>query len=179
MKKEIRIAGLGGQGVVFAAQLMGRAGVIEGWCASQSSFYGPESRGTSCYGDVILSRESVDFPFVTIPDILIALCQEGYDRFARDTTGFILYDPGRVTPDPSPKTSHLPVPCEEVAQRELGKKMVANLIALAAGCARTGIIKKESLIKALTEMTEESHRPVNLKALELGWELGIKRVTRD
>ena len=82
-----------------------------------------------------------------------------------------------MTPDPSLKTSHLPVPCEEVAQGELGKKMVANLIALAAGCARTGIIKKESLIKALTEMTEESYRPANLKALELGWELGIKEVT--
>lgn len=173
MKKEIRIAGLGGQGVVFAAQLMGRAGVLEGWCASQSSFYGPESRGTSCYGDVVLSRESVDFPFVTIPDILIALCQEGYDRFARDTTEFILYDPGRVSPDRSLKTSHLPVPCEEVAQKELGKKMVANLIILAACCAKTGIIKKEPLIKALTEMTEESQREVNVRALEIGWRFGV------
>ena len=58
-KKEIRIAGLGGQGVVFAAQLLGRAGVLEGWFVSQSSFYGPESRGTLCYADVILSRESI------------------------------------------------------------------------------------------------------------------------
>lgn len=178
MKREIRIAGLGGQGVVFAAQLLGRAGVLEGWKVSQSSFYGPETRGTLCYGDVILSRESIDFPFVRKPDILIALCQEGYGRFAKDTSGIIFYDSGRVKPAPSFKVEHFSIPTEEMAQKELGKKVVANLISLAACCAKTGIISKESLVKALEELTEESHRTINLKALELGWGFRIKVVAR-
>jgi 2-oxoglutarate ferredoxin oxidoreductase subunit gamma len=191
-KKEIRIAGLGGQGVVFAAQLLGRAGVLEGWCVSQSSFYGPESRGTLCYADVVLSRKSIDFPFVTKPDILIALSQEGYDKFGGIVTppaplnkggaegeGSVFYDSGRVRPDPSLKVEHFPVPAEEVAERELGKKMAANLIILAACCARTGIVSKESLIKALEEVTESAsggQRVANAKALELGWEQGTKAV---
>lgn len=178
-KKELRIAGLGGQGVVFAAQLLGGAGVLEGWHVSQSSFYGPETRGTLCYGDVILSREAIDFPFVTRPDILLALCQEGYDRFARDTAMLVFFDSGRVKPEPSIKTEHFSIPAEEMAHKELGKKVVANLITLAACCAKTGIVSKESLIKAMEEVTEESNRPINLKALEWGWGLGIKAEAHD
>jgi 2-oxoglutarate ferredoxin oxidoreductase subunit gamma len=179
MKKEIRIAGLGGQGVVFVAQLLGRAGVLEGWCVSQSSFYGPETRGTLCYGEVILSRESIDFPFVTKPDILLTLCQEGYDRFARETIEFVFLDSGQVKPDPSVCVIHFPIPAEELAEREVGKRVVANLVGLAACCAKTGIVKKESLLKALEEMTEGPQRTTNLKALELGWELGTRLIPLD
>jgi 2-oxoglutarate ferredoxin oxidoreductase subunit gamma len=162
--------------VVFAAQLLGRAGAVEGWCVSQSSFYGPESRGTLCYGDVVLSRESIDFPFVTRPDILVALSQEGYDRFARDTVVFVLFDAGRVKPDVSLKAERFSIAAEEVAQKELGKKVVANLIIIGACCAKTGIISKESLTKALEEMSQESQRNINLKALEMGWEMGGRGV---
>ena len=109
-------------------------------------------------------------------DILIALSQEGYDRFAKDTVGCTFFDTGRVKPDLSLKMEHFSVTAEEMAQKELGKKMAANLISIAACCAKTGIISKEFLIKALQELIEGSQRPVNIKALELGWELGIKAV---
>jgi Pyruvate/2-oxoacid:ferredoxin oxidoreductase gamma subunit len=55
--------------------------------------------------------------------------------------------------------------------------MAANLIILATCCARTGIVSKESLIKALEEVTESAsggQRGANAKALELGWEPGTK-----
>ncbi len=174
MKIEIRIAGLGGQGAVFAAHLLGRAGVLENWHVSQSSFYGPESRGTLSYGDVILSKESIDFPFVRNPDILIALCQEGYDRFAKNTAKYIFFDSGRVTPDYSLKPEHISFPFEEIAQKEIGRKVVTNLISVSACCAKKKSISKESLIKALEEMVEEHQRAINIKTIELGWKLTIK-----
>src|SRR5437868_2537778 len=80
---EIRIAGFGGQGVILAAAVIGKAAALfQGGYATMTQNFGPEARGGSCSAQVILSSEPILYPYVTQPDVLVVLSQEAYRRFA-------------------------------------------------------------------------------------------------
>ncbi|MFQ5862513.1 MAG: 2-oxoacid:acceptor oxidoreductase family protein [Candidatus Brocadiales bacterium] len=174
MKKQIRIVGLGGQGIVLSAQLLGQAGAIEKKYVAQSSTYGPESRGTPCRAEVIISDEPIDYPYVTEADFLITLAQEGYDRFCADVRGAILFDPKGVSPDARVTTKQIPIPATEISSRELDSKAVANIVILSALVAHTSLVSKDSLKEAIEVTIGKKFRELNLKALELGWRLGLE-----
>ena len=80
---EIRIAGFGGQGVILAASVIGKAAAIfEGGYATMTQSFGPEARGGSSAAQVILSGEPILYPYVTQPDILVVMSQEAYTVFS-------------------------------------------------------------------------------------------------
>ena len=82
MRKEIRISGFGGQGVVLAGYVLGRAlSLYEGLEAVMTQSYGPEARGGASSANVVTSDRPIAYPFVQHPEILIALSQEAYSRF--------------------------------------------------------------------------------------------------
>jgi len=76
-RKEVRISGFGGQGVVLSGNIIGKAASIftRGFAALTQS-YGPESRGGSCTAEVAISNEPVDYPYVRSPQVQILLSQE-------------------------------------------------------------------------------------------------------
>ena len=81
MLTEIRIAGFGGQGVILAAAVIGKAAAIfQGGYATMTQSFGPEARGGSSSAQVILSSEPILYPYVTQPDILVVMSQEAYTR---------------------------------------------------------------------------------------------------
>src|SRR5512141_1114716 len=83
LRTEIRIAGFGGQGAILAAAVIGKAAAIfQGAYATMTQSFGPEARGGSSAAQVILSTEPILYPYVTQPDILVVMSQEGYTRFA-------------------------------------------------------------------------------------------------
>ncbi|MBI5043594.1 MAG: 2-oxoacid:acceptor oxidoreductase family protein [Nitrospirae bacterium] len=57
---EIRIAGIGGQGIIQTGTILSLAGMYDGKNVSQASTYGPESRGTPSKTDVIISDSDID-----------------------------------------------------------------------------------------------------------------------
>ena len=60
MKQEIRLSGLGGQGLVLAGRILGEAATIyENLYAVQKQSYGPEARGGSSRSDVIIAEKEV------------------------------------------------------------------------------------------------------------------------
>ena len=79
---EIRVAGFGGQGVILAAMIIGKAASIfqDGYATLTQSF-GPEARGSACSAQVVLSDKPVLYPYITQPDILIAMSQDAHTRF--------------------------------------------------------------------------------------------------
>ncbi len=80
---EIRIAGFGGQGVIFAAAVIGKAAAIfQGGYAAMTQSFGPEARGGSSSAQVILSTEPILYPYVAEADILVVMSQEACTRFA-------------------------------------------------------------------------------------------------
>ncbi|MGD8546126.1 MAG: 2-oxoacid:acceptor oxidoreductase family protein, partial [Candidatus Bathyarchaeota archaeon] len=72
-RTEIRISGLGGQGVVLAGQILGRAAVLSGKNAVQTQIYGAEARGSAAKSEVIISDGKIGYPYVRKCDILVTM----------------------------------------------------------------------------------------------------------
>ncbi len=69
---EIRFGGVGGQGIVLAGRLLGKAAALfDGTDAVCTQSYGPEARGGACRSDVVIADGPVDYPYVTTPDVLV------------------------------------------------------------------------------------------------------------
>ena len=81
-KYQVRFAGVGGQGIVLVARLLGKAAALfDGKEAVCTQVYGPEARGGASRADVVISDATVDYPFVTEADALAVLFQDAYTRF--------------------------------------------------------------------------------------------------
>jgi len=62
---EIKIAGLGGQGVILSGIIVGRAASIyDDQYATMIQSFGPESRGSACSAQLIISKSPVLYPYV-------------------------------------------------------------------------------------------------------------------
>ncbi len=173
---QIRLGGLGGQGIVLAGILLGHAGIIDGRWVSGANSYGAQARGSACRAEVVLSEQPVDFPHILDVDILVAMSQSAYDQFVRDTKkgGLVVFDKKLVEPDVSIPV-HQPIPATEVAIHELGNKQVANIVMLGALTALTNVISKQSIEAAIMDHVPTRFREINLRAVKTGYQLGENR----
>ncbi|MDD3472463.1 MAG: 2-oxoacid:acceptor oxidoreductase family protein, partial [Syntrophaceae bacterium] len=75
-KYEVRLAGFGGQGIILAGHILGKAAsLFEKKNAVFTQSYGPEARGGSCSADVVISDETIHYPKVIEPDVLVLMSQ--------------------------------------------------------------------------------------------------------
>lgn len=175
--KQVRLSGFGGQGVVLAGLLLGQAGVFDGKYISGSNSYGAQARGSGCKSEIVFSDGPVDFPHLTIADILIAMSQGAYNTYCtevRKESGLILFDQGFVTPRDDLNVKHIGIPATEVSVKRLKNKQVSNIVFLGALVEITQIVSRGAIRKALSKHISERFRLLNLKALRLGMELGRK-----
>ncbi|MCK4266265.1 MAG: 2-oxoacid:acceptor oxidoreductase family protein, partial [Thermoplasmata archaeon] len=85
MKKEVRICGFGGQGVILAGFIVGKAACVFGeYNAVQSQSYGPEARGGAARSEVIISDEKIGYPRPTSVDVFVAMAQEAFNTYHHD-----------------------------------------------------------------------------------------------
>ena len=175
--KQVRMSGLGGQGVVLSGVLLGQAGVIDGKYIAGSNSYGAEARGSGCESEIVFSDGLIDYPHLTIPDILVAMSQGTYDVYSRDVReeyGLILYDVSLVKTREELKVRQLGVPATEYAIKRLKNKQVANIVILGALVETTQIVSARALQKAIVLHISKRFRELNLKAFRWGMELGKK-----
>lgn len=176
-RKELRIAGFGGQGIVLSAVIIGKAASIYmGKKAAVMQSYGPESRGGACSGAVVIDEEPVDYPYATKPDVILILAQEAYTKYHKTVKsgGIMLVDEDLVelAGDDTDVTLYK-VPATRMAE-ELGKKIVANIIMLGALTGVSDIISKEAMTQAVLSMVPEKTKDLNSRAIEIGYEYGCK-----
>ena len=174
---QVRLSGLGGQGVVLAGLLLGQAGVIEGKYISGSNSYGAQARGSGCKSEIVFSNHPIDFPHLLTVDILVAMSQGAYNSHwgdAKAETGFILYDQGLVTPKEELKLKQIGIPATEISVKELENKQVANIVFLGVLVEMTKIVSHKAIQKAMDQHVSERFRALNLKALQAGMNLGRK-----
>ena len=96
---EIRLGGIGGQGIALAGSLLGKAAALyDGKEAVFTQTHGPEARGGASRADVIIGDQPIAYPFVTRPDILAVLFQEAYEKFrpGLPTGGLLVVEADRV-----------------------------------------------------------------------------------
>jgi len=169
---EIRIAGLGGQGVVLAGVILGKAAVYDGKTAVQTQSYGAEARGSVAKSEVIIADGKVNFPKVRKSDVLVAMSKEALDEYVWDlkATGILLLDKGAVKKAPEVEAEVFEVPATEIAEKELGSKIYANMIMLGALTKKLGIVSEKSVKRAIAEIVPEVTLKNNLKAFNIGFE---------
>ena len=177
---QVRFAGLGGQGIILMGEILGEAAVMEKKYVGQTASYGAEARGSACRSDVVISDSWIDYPEVTEADVLGCMSQGTYEQNKAKVNaagGVIFVDTQMIKPDPSIAIKHIPIPATEKALKELGNRMVANMVLLGAIVKTVGLVREEFLLRALANRVPSSFLELNKKALALGLELGkIERV---
>ncbi len=173
--QEVRIAGMGGQGIMLIGQLLAHATVLEGRNAVWFPAYGPETRGGTADCTVIMSSEEIGSPVSSSPDTLIALNQLLLDRFAPSVKreGVILVNSSLAQrPDYRDDCKIVEIKANELAE-ELGTSKAANMIMLGAYVQLVKPVKMESIKASMAEtLPERNHAfiPINNAALDRGAE---------
>lgn len=170
MVKQIIITGFGGQGIVLAGRIVGKAAAIGDKLESTLvQSYGPESRGGASNVQVTISDTQIYYPYIQQADILVGMSQPGYDKYRSHLKedGILVVDQDLVTPEGN--TDYFAIPCTRFAE-EMGLKMMANIIIIGFFTAITGIISQEAARDTVAESVPPKTIDINLKAFERGWE---------
>ena len=170
---EIRISGLGGQGVVTAGLILGRAAVYDGKNVVQKGDYGAEARGSATKSEVIISDDKIGFPAVRKCDILITMTPEAIDKDLIDLKedGILLVDSNTVESIPTINAKVFKIPATNTAKETFGANIYANIIMLGALTKTTNIVKEESMQRAIRESLPEKAAEANVNAYKKGLQL--------
>jgi 2-oxoglutarate ferredoxin oxidoreductase subunit gamma len=175
MLTEIRIAGFGGQGVILAAAVIGKAtAIFEGGYATMTQAFGPEARGGSSSAQVILSTDPILYPYVAQPDVLVVMSQEAYTRFAPQLKpdGILIIEQELVRVDKVPPAQRIyAVPATRLAE-QLGRKVVLNIVMVGFFGAVTALLDPDALRKSVADSVPPAMQALNLQAFDKGFEYG-------
>lgn len=171
MRTEFRLSGSGGQGLLLAGIVLAEAAILEDKNAVQTQSYGPEARGGASKAEVVISDEDIDYPKATDPDFLLALTPESYRTYGKLMgKGLIIVDASVPLSDEI-KARTVSVPILKTAAEDLGKKVVANIVALGALAGISGVVKQDTLSNAVKNRVPKGTEDLNLSALAKGFEL--------
>ena len=172
-KTEIRIGGSGGQGVVLAAQILGKAAILDGRNALQTQAYGAEARGSLAKSEVIISDDKIGFPAVRKPDILVAMNQQALDKLLKDLkeTGTLILDTTNVTAIPETKAKVYKIPITETTKKTFGEAMFANMLMLGALVKITKLVTVQAIEETIKENVPKKTVETNIRAFRKGLEL--------
>ena len=169
MRNEIRLAGFGGQGIILAGYILGKAAAIHGGKdAIFTQSYGPEARGGACAGELVVDDERIDYPMVESPNLLVLMSQEAYEKYssglAPGAQVMIESDLVRGAPAEWPG-----VPATRLAE-ELGARISANIVMLGFFTGVTGLIDREAVEEAVASSVPARTIELNKKAFAAGYD---------
>ncbi len=172
---EIRLSGSGGQGMIFGSVVLCEAvGQSGNKSVVQSQSYGPEARGGASKADVVISDSEIYYPKAMKLDLLLAMTQESLDKYFGDLKdhGVLIIDTSLVTDFPTDE--YYGIEFTRLARNEIGSIVVANVMALGAICALTGLFTKEALTTAVLARAPKGTEDRNKKAIEIGFDEAMK-----
>jgi 2-oxoglutarate ferredoxin oxidoreductase subunit gamma len=176
-RTEMRFAGFGGQGIISAGYIVGKAASIyDNKNATLTQSYGPESRGGACSAGVVVSDAAVHYPHPVTPTILVLMSQEACTKFecTMQDNSTILIDSDLVKPEMLNKTSKIySIEATRIAEN-LGRKIVANIVMLGFFTAVTKLVSPEAMKEAVVTTVPPATKELNLKAFQEGYDRGLK-----
>jgi len=176
--KQVILCGFGGQGIVLAGTLLGYAAFNDGKWVSGTNSYGAAARGGECESEVVISDKPITFPHVIEADFLIAMYQAAYDKYiskVKHDEGVVIHDKQLVSPKEGSALKHIGIPATETAAKRLNFNVVANIVALGAAIEISKVVTKDAFSCAIEENMPERFRELNLKAANIGFNLGQGR----
>jgi len=179
MQTEIIIAGFGGQGVLFAGQVLAYAALDEGKMVTWIPSYGPEMRGGTANCTVIVSDEEIGSPLVRNPRAAIVLNLPSLDKYEPLVRpgGVLIANASLINRGPQrADITNVFIPANELAE-ELGNKRLLNMVALGALLSQMPVLTIKAIEQALSNHLPERHKkllPVIYKALQTGAEFAMR-----
>jgi 2-oxoglutarate ferredoxin oxidoreductase subunit gamma len=179
MQKEIIIAGFGGQGVLFAGQVLAYAAMDTGKEVTWIPSYGPEMRGGTANCTVIIADDEIGSPLVKNPPLAIALNLPSFDKYedVLATGGTLVVNQSMVDRGAKRKDINVIfVPCNEIAEK-IGDKKLLNMVAVGALLTALSELSLKDIEKALASHLPARHQhllPKNYEALKRGIEAAQK-----
>ncbi|MHC1782678.1 MAG: 2-oxoacid:acceptor oxidoreductase family protein [Anaerolineaceae bacterium] len=173
MQTEIFIAGFGGQGVLFAGQLLSYAALGEGKETTWIPSYGPEMRGGTANCTVVISDDEIGSPMVRYPQAVIAMNLPSLEKYESTLKpGGILVINSSIINRNSTRTDVkvVAIPANEIAET-LGDKRMTNMVLLGGLLANLPVLPLSAIEKALAEHLPARHQkllPLNSEALKRG-----------
>lgn len=180
-KKEIRICGLGGQGVIMAGMIIGKAASIyEDRYATLVQSFGPEARGSECSAQVMVSDDIIAFPYIRSSDVFMAMSQGAYEKFIRELkeNSILIYENELISLDENiPKgVKVFGIPGTRIAENELGRRIVFNMVMVGFFTAVTDFVSVDAMRRAVEHSVPSGTEEFNLKAFNTGYEYGLNKI---
>jgi 2-oxoglutarate ferredoxin oxidoreductase subunit gamma len=179
---EIRFSGFGGQGIIRCGLIAGKAlALYDNKHATMTQSFGPEARGSACSSQLVVSDDRVLYPYISIPEILISMSQEAYEKYEPELRqdGILIIDKDLVKMKPvRGKIKTYAIPSTRFAE-ELGNRIIANLVMLGFFSAITGIVSAEAMKKALPGLVPGRFLDLNIKAFDKGYDYGKEVLAKE
>jgi 2-oxoglutarate ferredoxin oxidoreductase subunit gamma len=179
---EIRFSGFGGQGIIRCGLILGKAvSLFDNKYGTMTQSFGPEARGSACSSQVVVSDTRVLYPYITRPEILIAISQDACDKYEPELRedGILLIDTDLVKPrPPRAKIRLYGIPSTRLAE-ELGNRIFTNLVMLGFFTAISKVVTPEAMKKALPGLVPKRFLDVNIKAFDRGFEFGAEVMSKE
>ena len=173
-EKTFRIAGVGGQGIVLAGYILGKAAsIFEKKYAVFTQQYGPAARGTNCYSSVIVSDEPIVYPVIDHASVYVCMSDKAYTAdstctITRETMFFADLSADQVV-DAIGENAYCVDASHEA--RKLGARVTANMVMLGYVTAVSGIISKDAMIESIRTSVHSKYIDINLTAFDRGYAL--------
>jgi len=174
-QRELRLAGLGGQGIILAGIIMAEAaGIYDGKFVAQTQAYGAAARGGFSRSDVLISDEEINYPKARQLDMLLAMSQDAYEENLQylKPEGILIVDSTYVSDIAEAQV--YAIPFTRIAREKFQRENVANIVSLGAVTQISPYISEASMAQAVEKRVPPRFLELNKKAFEEG-----KNAARD
>lgn len=173
MQTEFIFAGFGGQGIMFAGQILAYAGMGADLQSTWIPSYGPEMRGGTANCCVVLADRPIGSPVVRNPQVAVAFNNPSFEKYEPMVAvgGLFVYNASLITVEPiRVDIDVLPVPATNIAD-ELGDMRLTNMVMLGAAISARPVLSLDAVKQALDAHLPSHRRDLlkaNFAALERG-----------
>ena len=117
--------------------------------------------------------KSLIFQKVTQPDLILALTQDASDKYVDDGAdqATVIVDEAIVLPETLHIKKVFRVPILETARHDVGKEIVANVVALGFIAGLTNVVSRESLEAITLKRLPKGAEDLNRMALQTGYDM--------
>ncbi len=178
MEQSIIFSGFGGQGALFAGQVLAYAAMAAGLEVTWIPSYGPEMRGGTAHCTVVVADESIGSPLVRQPSMVVALNLPSTDKYETLVApgGIFVVDSAvvrRVIARSDIRV--IAIPASQIAANH-GDVRLANMAMLGALIAVSGLMPVAAIEQGLRRQLSGQHEQLlaaNLAALHDGMAAAI------
>ena len=173
MEKNIVISGFGGQGTLFAGQVLAYAALDAGKHVTWIPSYGPEMRGGTARCTVTISDEPIGSPLTRNPAIALAMNLPSLNLYEplMANNGLVIVNASLIPRKMDRKDLRdYYIPAAGMAEK-LGNSRLANMVMVGAMLEAEEVLPLEAVKRALAEHLPKRHHktlPGNFKAMDEG-----------